>query len=261
MKGDMMTYIIFSALLVIIVNTPTFAQQTYTYYAYPNLTVPSEGEPGIADTIVIPDRVTIEDINFYVGLNTYTLGGELIISVESPGATAVILDNHNHLREYLNCWFDTEEEEDGPGNLDDYVSINSSGPWIMNIVRYGGSFPFIWDSWAIEVIGEPMAGIDEVDLPLTTGLKKAYPNPFNSTTVLHYSLAEPAEVTFNIYDVTGRLVRQYNEGQQFAGRYQLKWDGRNGTGETVTSGIYFARMTALSGNESRLFTRRLTLLK
>jgi len=60
------------------------AQEQYLYYSYPNCEIPrDETEPGVADTIIITDNIIIEDINFYVGINTYSVGATIIVTVFS----------------------------------------------------------------------------------------------------------------------------------------------------------------------------------
>ena len=86
-------------------------------------------------------------------------------------------------------------------------------------------------------------------IPQATALHANYPNPFNPETWIPYQLAAPAEVTLTIYDMNGGAVRHLEVGHQAAGLYQshsraLYWDGRNGGGEPVASGIYFYTLTA-----------------
>ena len=86
-------------------------------------------------------------------------------------------------------------------------------------------------------------------IPQATALLANYPNPFNPETWIPYQLAAPAEVTLTIYDMNGGTVRRFEMGHQAAGLYQshsraLYWDGRNGGGEPVASGIYFYTLTA-----------------
>ena len=86
-------------------------------------------------------------------------------------------------------------------------------------------------------------------IPQATALHANYPNPFNPETWIPYQLATPAEVTLTIYDMNGGTVRRFEMGHQAAGLYQshsraLYWDGRNGGGEPVASGIYFYTLTA-----------------
>ena len=86
-------------------------------------------------------------------------------------------------------------------------------------------------------------------VPKETALHANYPNPFNPETWIPYQLAVPAEVTFTIYDMNGGTVRRLEMGHQAAGIYQSRsraayWDGRNGRGESVASGLYFYTLSA-----------------
>ena len=85
--------------------------------------------------------------------------------------------------------------------------------------------------------------------PKETGLLPNYPNPFNPETWIPYNLADDADVQITIYDTKGALVRQLDLGHQMAGYYTNRsraayWDGRNGGGESVASGLYFYTLTA-----------------
>ena len=99
-------------------------------------------------------------------------------------------------------------------------------------------------------------------IPEETALLANYPNPFNPETWIPYQLAEPAEVTLNIYDMNGQLVRRLAVGHQAAGMYQSRsravyWNGRNQFGESVASGLYFYTLTA----DDFTGTRRMLILK
>ncbi len=85
--------------------------------------------------------------------------------------------------------------------------------------------------------------------PKTTALLANYPNPFNPETWMPYQLAKPAEVSISIHSADGKLVRTLELGQLPIGVYYNKsraayWDGRNESGESVASGIYFYTLTA-----------------
>ena len=77
-----------------------------------------------------------------------------------------------------------------------------------------------------------------------TALLQNFPNPFNPETWIPYTLADDADVKVRIYDLQGALVRQLDIGQQGAGRYLSRqtaayWDGRDQSGESIASGVYF----------------------
>ncbi|UCG50444.1 MAG: S8 family serine peptidase [Candidatus Latescibacterota bacterium] len=79
-------------------------------------------------------------------------------------------------------------------------------------------------------------------VPTHNRLYQNIPNPFNPTTTISYDVAESGRVTLTIYDVKGRRVRRIVDDERPAGRYRTKWDGRNGAGDLVASGVYFVRL-------------------
>ena len=77
-----------------------------------------------------------------------------------------------------------------------------------------------------------------------TALLQNFPNPSNPETWLPYRLAVDAPVTFRVYNIRGQLIRELDLGVQKAGRYLTRetaayWDGKDGVGATVSSGVYF----------------------
>lgn len=98
--------------------------------------------------------------------------------------------------------------------------------------------------------------------PEATVLLANYPNPFNPETWIPYQLARESDVKITIYDMRGVLVRTLELGHQSAGYYTGRnraayWDGQNGLGETVASGVYFYR---LQTDETSLM-RKMVILK
>jgi hypothetical protein len=67
-----------------------------------------------------------------------------------------------------------------------------------------------------------------------------------SATAISIAFAVPAraEVSLDVFDVRGRVVRRLHGGATEAGRYEVVWDGRDGSGRPVGSGVYFARLVA-----------------
>jgi len=76
-----------------------------------------------------------------------------------------------------------------------------------------------------------------------------FPNPFNPDTWIPYYLPQDADVTINIYNSAGQLVRTLNIGRQATGIYVTKdkaayWDGCDSLGEKVSSGVYYYTLQA-----------------
>ena len=74
---------------------------------------------------------------------------------------------------------------------------------------------------------------------LVFALKQISPNPFSSRTKITYSTPRHERVALKIYDLSGRLVKNLYEGMIEPGIYNCIWDGKDGVGRPVSSGIYF----------------------
>lgn len=83
---------------------------------------------------------------------------------------------------------------------------------------------------------------EEVKVPVSFSLSQNHPNPFNSETVIEYSLPKASHVKIAIYNILGQRVRALLDQKQPAGYKRVIWDGKNKEGKTVSSGIYFYRM-------------------
>ena len=91
-----------------------------------------------------------------------------------------------------------------------------------------------------------VAGVLELQsTPREFALHQNFPNPFNPDTTIKYDLAESADVTLQIYNVLGQVVRTLVAAEaQNAGRYQIRWNGMDERGVPVSSGVYFYQITA-----------------
>jgi hypothetical protein len=85
-------------------------------------------------------------------------------------------------------------------------------------------------------------GIDDQTFIAEVQLQVPSPNPFRSSTMINYSLARPGTVRIAIHDVSGRLVRTLANESAPAGPGQIEWDGKDGGGRQVASGVYECRL-------------------
>jgi hypothetical protein len=99
-------------------------------------------------------------------------------------------------------------------------------------------------SFAIANPPPPLPEQSASSVPLKTRLVGARPNPFRPSTALQFELANPARVSFELIDVSGQRVRSVDLGMKEASRGTWTWDGRDDSGRTVGSGIYFVRFRA-----------------
>jgi hypothetical protein len=76
------------------------------------------------------------------------------------------------------------------------------------------------------------------NLPDDYSLNQNFPNPFNPTTTISFTLPTSGGVTLEIFNVLGKRVAVPFDGVAQAGTTEVVWDGRNSAGEVVSSGIY-----------------------
>ncbi len=105
----------------------------------------------------------------------------------------------------------------------------------------------------------PIVSVDDqlTGIPQEFNLFQNFPNPFNPSTTIRYSVIQPGNVSIRIYDILGREVKTLLNEIKAAGTYNLVWNGVNNAGDKVSSGIYLYRME--SG--SFVQTKKMILLK
>ncbi len=89
-------------------------------------------------------------------------------------------------------------------------------------------------------------------------LHKCYPNPFNPSTNINFSIPQKGKVKIVVYDIKGQLIttlinRNYSEGQ-----YSVKWNGTDSNNNNVSAGVYFYRMETDNGYS---YTEKMILTK
>lgn len=109
------------------------------------------------------------------------------------------------------------------------------------------------NTWTATSIRE----LTDAIVPSTFSLSQNYPNPFNATTDFQFSVPTQSRVTLQILNVLGQVVATVYDGECSAGTFAASWNARNAQGETVSSGMYFYRLSA----GEHVSTRKLLLLK
>jgi len=99
----------------------------------------------------------------------------------------------------------------------------------------------------------PFAAIKEI--PENFEMMINYPNPFNPTTIIEFSIKESNFVQLDVIDIHGRNVATLISGIPLSKK--LIWNGKNDLGQMVPAGIYFARLKT----SSTVMTQKMILLK
>jgi len=127
----------------------------------------------------------------------------------------------------------------------------------VNGVKTNETFVWTENGDRIEIFNLTSKSSSEENLPESYGLEQNYPNPFNPTTTISFNLPTAGNARIEIFNVLGKLVAvPFNDIAQ-SGTTTVEWNGRNASGEIVSSGIYFYRLTADNYTE----TKKMTLLK
>ena len=103
----------------------------------------------------------------------------------------------------------------------------------------------------------PTAVKNDVPLPSAIELTGNYPNPFNPSTTIEFTLPDAGFTEMTIYNTAGQKVRDLVSHSLTAGKHSIVWDGRDNKGLSVSSGIYISRLRRGDNTVSR----RMTLLK
>ena len=103
-----------------------------------------------------------------------------------------------------------------------------------------------------EVVQQYEVKVEGTGVAATTTLNPSYPNPFNSETVLSYTLPTASDIRLEVFTLSGQRVAVLHEGFQAAGYHTLSMDA-----SALASGVYLYRLTTPEGR----FTQKFTLLR
>jgi hypothetical protein len=113
------------------------------------------------------------------------------------------------------------------------------------------------DSDAVDIEVDFDVSDDDIVVVYQTGLGGNYPNPFNPQTTIRFSLASEAPVMIEVFNIRGQKVTTLVNESRPAGEHSVVWQGTDDNGRSVSSGLYFYRMT--SNDYSSI--RRMVLMK
>ncbi|MCB0298574.1 MAG: T9SS type A sorting domain-containing protein, partial [Calditrichaeota bacterium] len=110
----------------------------------------------------------------------------------------------------------------------------------MGYYHQASKVPEMLDSLAL--ITTPASLPDDDLLPQTVVLRDAYPNPFNPATTIEFTLAQPMQITLNVFNISGQKVATLASGRFTAGEHSVIF-----VAENLASGVYFYRLQTETG--------------
>ncbi|MDY0151185.1 MAG: FlgD immunoglobulin-like domain containing protein [Candidatus Cloacimonas sp.] len=126
---------------------------------------------------------------------------------------------------------------------------------IASVYNPGLSEVYLESEPKLLCINNMVANEDLVQSP-GFGLKN-YPNPFNPSTTVEFTLDKGTEFALCIYNLKGQVVKVLSVGQKSAGTHKVQWDGRDANNIPCASGIYYLRLLSKDG----IKTRKMLLMK
>ena len=86
-----------------------------------------------------------------------------------------------------------------------------------------------------------------VSMPSSIEIVGAYPNPFNPSTTINFSVSDASQVSLKVYNVSGKEVSSLVNGFYSAGNYSIQWDAKDSFGNNLSSGIYIYKLNTNQG--------------
>lgn len=147
----------------------------------------------------------------------------------------------------------------GPNHRDnvELVQVGSpeNGTWRIHVS--GGLVPEGPQTFAVVANArraQNSAGLEETESTVRPGISELanYPNPFQPQTTIRFRLEETAAVSIDVFDASGRVVRELVAAENRpAGTHFVTWDGNDGDGERLPGGVYFYQVRAGSEEQAR----------
>jgi len=132
-----------------------------------------------------------------------------------------------------------------------YIHAADSSGRTANHALMGAADPHIFYVGTVGILEEPF------ELGGLAGIRTVSPNPFSHVTLFDFDVASPTHAAVEVYDASGKKIKTLLEQPIGPGYYSLGWDASREDGSTVSSGIYFIRLTVGNHQSSRkvIFSR------
>lgn len=207
-----------------------------SYILADTLNVPFGFSPG-------PGQLTSDDLKYYFSLeDTIFDNSRLHVyerqNIDSPFDSLYVLENQ-FFSDYANYHQPS-------------VSNNN------NFIIFTRSTENSWSSNDLYISSCSFTGFVYNTIPVTKSTLSNHPNPFNPTTTMTFYIGESSNVSLNIYNIRGQLIKQLVKSKLNKGTQTITWDGRDKYEETCPSGIYLCKLVI---NDNFIETHRITLLK
>ena len=127
--------------------------------------------------------------------------------------------------------------------MDDEI-YGSSSPSSGGNLRYAAIDLEFQEEW-IDPVSINEETIPQIDFQLHN-----YPNPFNPTTTISFSIPSESKLELSIYNIKGQKIKSFLNDQIHAGEHSFVWNGKDASGKIVGSGVYLYKLNVNGKNEA-----------
>ena len=165
-------------------------------------------------------------------------------------------------KEFLLVWCDEQQWQNGlhtnfklSADGEFLALTDSDGVTVIDSITFGvqsqnmsyGRYPSGQANWVLMpptpgYLNSTVNSVEDIKLIQNKFELAAFPNPFNPSTTIRYSIPESQEVALKIFDLLGREVWSIGKEIQYAGSYSIQWDGRNSNGSPAGTGVYLLQI-------------------
>jgi hypothetical protein len=133
------------------------------------------------------------------------------------------------------------------------LTIPGAPPMTKNLETVRADWQQFYQQYGMQPPQPPFIQNEALPLliPIQNAISCNYPNPFNPTTTIKYTLSKTGFTGVYVYNIMGQRIQTLAEGTQPIGIYEVVWDGRNELGELVPGGIYFYQIVTADFVETK----------
>jgi hypothetical protein len=131
---------------------------------------------------------------------------------------------------------------------------------------YKNDNPIVYATNGFSVLVDLSTTVSDIDIMLETmpeifGLEQNFPNPFNPTTMIKFSIAKSSDITLTVFNLNGQKVRTLIRQHLSPGQHSVQWDSHDDQGLPVSSGTYFYQLLVQQGGKRIVDVKKMILMR